>query len=1263
MTMAHRRLALTVAGLALSATAATVPATAGAVSIKGRPGATAAAAKPYFDSRTSARRATPRTSAAARSARGALRARLGRQAVIDVDALTGTARTIQRLDGALSGTSAGDRTTVALNWLRANRAAVGLDLATIDKLAAPRRVDGAKGLAVLHFRQADRGVPAFDNEVRVVLDRYNRVLAVGGSPLADPSVASVDPKLSASEALRALQRDVGVQQAIDVSSGPSGATRATRFGGVDRARLVLFGTASGARLAWHVQYQATSVALYDAVVDATSGAILLRQNLTKFASNAVVYPNYPGAESDSHPAKALAGQPEVVDLTARGYLPLVPAKLSGKNVKAFSDVNDDNVENLGPNEIVPPNSGTNFLYPLTPFGPDPPATGSCSSRGINATCTWAPYADPDSWKTNRKQNATQAFYLANIWHDWLERPTINFDEDSGNFEVGGPGGDDPLILEADDGAATGDDGGPDDDHVNNANMSTPIDGDSPRTQMYLFKFNDDPDAFYRFRNINGGDDSGTVYHEYTHGLSERLVTNADGSGALATPHAGAMGEAWSDWYALDYLHRADSETGRPELELDDPNVVGEVDIGVYTDADFLATRFSPYDCPPGVIAPNCPGGISTGPGGYTLGDFGKVAFGPEVHSDGEIWVQTLWDLRERLVQAFADEELGADIAEILVTDAMRISPPEPSFLDMRNAILAVAQNELNGVGVDAVWSVFAGRGMGFFASVVDGSDVAPIEDFNVPPDPDAPTGTITGRVTSADSGLPLAGVTIGVAGLSTELKEGTSPASLAATSAADGTYTLEAPAHVYPKIFFKGTAGFDLVSVSDVQVTAGSQTVRNAALRRDWAARSGGGEVTGNDDSGGPYGCGLDQLIDQSLGAGWSPYNPETEDPEYDGDGSPPTAVIKLPQTIDVSSFGLDPSNTCGDDPSATTKDYKLETSSDGTTFTLARAGSFTLADRNRLNIVAPTGGRHERALRAPDAALATERRSGRLGRGLHRLLGDRDLRRPGQRAARRHAVGDAGGDHGGPDRELQRVELHRRRLADHRLRLGLRRQRHGRPLDGHADDLLRLRRRRHVRRKGPGEGLPRRRGHGDRDSQRAPGQRPARTAAATSAAARQAGDLLPHQPAARSPRRARDVRRALRADRHAEDQRRRPAQARPAAPHPAHGQADDHIQAPPDDHAEALAERHQRDEAPRPEAAVDQRELHREVRRPALDESVQEHPRPPLITRRGARRVKCDAPVMFRVGWASWHGRPAHTTSTGSSSAPASAAASPRCA
>ena len=53
-----------------------------------------------------------------------------------------------------------------------------------------------------------------------------------------------------------------------------------------------------------------------------------------------------------------------------------------------------------------------------------------------------------------------------------------------------------------------------------------------------------PGSDFPFRDIDSGDDAATL-HEYTHGLSNRLITNADGTGALSTPAGGAMGEAWS----------------------------------------------------------------------------------------------------------------------------------------------------------------------------------------------------------------------------------------------------------------------------------------------------------------------------------------------------------------------------------------------------------------------------------------------------------------------------------------------------------------------------------------------------------------------------------------------------------------------------------------------------------------------------------------------------------------------------------------------
>jgi hypothetical protein len=148
------------------------------------------------------------------------------------------------------------------------------------------------------------------------------------------------------------------------------------------------------------------------------------------------------------------------------------------------------------------------------------------------------------------------------------------------------------------------------------------------------------------------------------------------------------------------------------------------------------------------------------------------------------------------------------------------------------------------------------------------------------------------------------------------------------------------------------------VTLTDVDVTANATRGQDVALRRDWAAHSGGGDVVLNpalyDNTGAPFGCGLARLIDQSQGAGWSPFNPASPDPDNPHLGSP-TAVIVLPQRIDITAFGLDPTNTCGDDKTATTKDYRIETSADGVTFAVAKQGSFTDADRKRLNIVTPT--------------------------------------------------------------------------------------------------------------------------------------------------------------------------------------------------------------------------------------------------------------------------------------------------------------------
>jgi hypothetical protein len=557
-----------------------------------------------------------------------------------------------------------------------------------------------------------------------------------------------------------------------------------------------------------------------------------------------------------------------------------------------------------------------------------------------------------SWQTNREQNGVQAFYLVSHFHDHLAGDAIGFTDDWGNLEVGGTGGDDPVLTQTDDGADTDGSGGPDANHSNNANMLTPPDGESPRMQMYLFTDSDDPDTL-DFRDINGGDDSGVVWHEYTHGLSNRLVINDDGSGAVNTAQAGAMGEAWSDWYASD-------NQVREGLKSDALATAGEIDVGAYSDRDLHALRSQALDCPVGVADAACPGGAATDVGGYTYGAFGKVAGAPEVHADGEIWSETLWDLRQALQLKTGSAETASDFAEILVTDGMRVSPPEPSMLDMRNSILLAEGFDFGGQLRDLVWSVFRKRGMGYFAGVTDGADTHPIEDFSSPPDPDAPTGAVTGVVTNADSGLPIAGVRVGLGGHDSNTKFLPPDEFLSDETDAGGHYTITGvPVGTYPKLAFHASAGFDLEVARNVPITQDGMTVRNAAMRRDWSSLSGGAEITStSDDSGGPFGCGVAQALDQSQGTTWSAVNP-TSDPNDPFTG-PPTLTVKLPQTINVSAFLMDPSAGCGDGPSATTREFTLETSSDGVTFHLAYDGSgdneFTDDNIGLLNRLEPQG-------------------------------------------------------------------------------------------------------------------------------------------------------------------------------------------------------------------------------------------------------------------------------------------------------------------
>jgi extracellular elastinolytic metalloproteinase len=917
---------------ALAAVLISTAALAGSAAPAGAAGRAADKSPPNFDVRT-APTGSQSTAGAGKSARARsaaqqrLRSSLGSSGVLDVDALTGTVRSVSRLSGALTGASSAAPATVARQWVRAHAAALGLTSADVDALGTPKTVTAPGGLTTLRFSQSVRGVPAFDSDLRAAVDKHGRLVQVGGSPARGLSVASVKPTLTAEQAMGVISKSVGGGAGPAVASRSGGARQATTFANGDIARLVLFVTAKGAVLAWHVTDQAGKKGTWDAVVDAKSGRLLHRENLTAYDATTRYYPRYPGAPH--------GGTATTLNLTARGWLAAGEGLLRGPFSRAYTDVDgsdDPSDENAFDEEVRPGTGGaTSFEFPLVLFNgtsanTDPP---NCETF---APCTWDS-TKPTSWQTNRAEATMQSFAYVSTFHDHLAAPPIGFDQASGDFSD-----DDPVLTEADDGAQTGDDGGPLPPFLNNANMATLPDGQSPRMQMFLGSITDDRELGL-FRDNNNGEDAATVYHEYTHGLSNRLVTTADGAGALGAQQAGSMGEAWSDWYAFDYLSRAGlaPDTAAP----------GEMDLGDFTDAIPNSVRTQPLDCP--VLEPGdtpsdaCPGTPDVGPGGYTYADFGKIIGFPEVHTDGEIWGETLWDLRTALIAgAGGDVAAGSDTVEALVTGGMRLSPPNPSFLDARNSILQADTALFDGANHDLIWSVFAHRGMGYFASTSDSTDSAPIADFSPPPSASTPRGTVTGKVFDSVNGLPLSGVLVGIGGQSTPGYD----EALASTTGDDGRYSFTAPAHTYAAMSIQPGNGYFNEKVTNLVVTAGQTTTKDQAVRRSLAV---GKKVTTNNDTGGAYACGIEGLNDGDLGTVW-----EIDLTVGQPNDPKPQSVVDLGKEQSISSYGLDPAEGCGSSPDSATGDFRLESSLDGTTWHTVKQGTFHDADRHRLNEVDP---------------------------------------------------------------------------------------------------------------------------------------------------------------------------------------------------------------------------------------------------------------------------------------------------------------------
>ncbi|MDQ3627401.1 MAG: M36 family metallopeptidase [Actinomycetota bacterium] len=832
-----------------------------------------------------------------------LRALVGPDVRLIVDPVTATPSHLARLDGYLTGASSAPPARVVRSYLRANARALGLSRPDLATLRMRSGYTDTSGISHVSFEQRSRGLRVFGNGVRGHVDAHGRLISLQGAPVPGLAAATgsqpTAPTLPATSARSVAAEDVGggIDQDATLRSG-QGAGSATWSNG-DRADLVWFVTQDGARLAWSTYTQAGGTLTYSHVIDGADHSVLYRRDLVDFAEGeARVYDYYPGA--------ARGGEPQVVSLTDRGWLPADADWLDGRHVSAWADLDADGVPGAGETTRLPERA-SDALATLMSFDDN----DLCSASFV---CTWDP-EQPFSWEVNQQADVANAFYLTQTFREWLERPGIGFTPESGAFDRRGG---DLLLLQTLVGADL-DNGFPDAEHVDTASMTTPPDGIPATMRTHLWHEPGQPNSINPYAPTSGSFDASIVFHEYAHGLANRLVVDPFGSSTLSSFQASALGEALGDYYAMDNLVSRG-------LQRDAPGRDGQVQLGRYAMAGRASLRTMAIDCTVGTPAPvRCRSPLRGHVGGYTYGDLSDIGSMPSVHGAGEVFSQTLWDIRE---------QLGPAPTRRLVTTALRLVAPNPSILDLRDAILQADQVRNDGAGRELLWRVFAERGMGWYAGTTSGHDLEPTESFRARPVHEH-RRPATGRVTDGATGLGIEGARVVISGHGD---------AYSATTDASGTYRLHGVVAGRYEDVRISAPGYDEAGI-DLDVS-GRRTTLDAELRRNWAADATVLDATGRDLS--DAGCGPGAAFDSSSATGWSSSTGDDEAEEATAVPVPKLVDIELREPIDIvagdgqgTAFGVDPSHTCGNPGSTSTDGYRIDVSTDAEQWTTVADGSF----------------------------------------------------------------------------------------------------------------------------------------------------------------------------------------------------------------------------------------------------------------------------------------------------------------------------------
>ncbi|WNG59964.1 hypothetical protein F0U59_38520 [Archangium gephyra] len=360
----------------------------------------------------------------------------------------------------------------------------------------------ARGAKVVTFAQKVGGHEIFNQSLKALLNSSNELVALSGS---------LSPHVSADTSMERLRFGMSAAEAIstayrDLTGGSLDATLLARQRSDDKdiyshyelvsyARPLAEGLVIPARVkqvfypmpdallpAFYVELNtgrpgSTDSDYYSYVVSAVDGRLLFRNNLTAHAefsyrAFAETTPPYTphdgpsGSASTPHPTGNLDGYtppfvaPALITLQNAPFsrndpwLPDGATVTTGNNVDAYAD-------------LAAPDGFTPSTIDLRPTVTAPGVFDRTMLFDIQ----------PNANAEQIAAATTQLFFVNNWLHDWFY--DAGFDEASANAQTNnfGRGGrdNDAIRAEAQDYSGT-----------NNANMSTPADGASPRMQMYVF---------------------------------------------------------------------------------------------------------------------------------------------------------------------------------------------------------------------------------------------------------------------------------------------------------------------------------------------------------------------------------------------------------------------------------------------------------------------------------------------------------------------------------------------------------------------------------------------------------------------------------------------------------------------------------------------------------------------------------------------------------------------------------------------------------